>query len=159
MHDDIICSKFIFKPHLHELFSNLCHLYALLHRYSFHLCCFGNSIMTKFTSFHFESEAWWWNKPVDINMHNLRLLILSLIIPDHPFQRYPHLTTRLQYQLWLLGSNYLLYNIHVRDITKYFFKFRQVNKAFKTMKTANCLLGFQDKIQSTFYEGVLCFKV
>ena len=59
MHDGILCSKFTTKPRLRKLFLTLCHLCAVFTWVFFSSCCFENSFMIKFTSLHFESEAWW----------------------------------------------------------------------------------------------------
>ena len=60
MDDDVICLKFASSLVYTKLFSKLCHLLAVLTRFSFVSRCLklGSSFFLKFTSPHFETEAW-----------------------------------------------------------------------------------------------------
>ena len=60
MDDDVICLKFTSSLVYTKFFSKLCHLLAVLTRFSFVSSCLklGSSFFLKFTRLYFETEAW-----------------------------------------------------------------------------------------------------
>ena len=60
MRDNVICLKFTSSLVYTKFISKLCHLLAVLTRFSFVSRCLklGISFFLKFTSPHFETEAW-----------------------------------------------------------------------------------------------------